>query len=361
MALQFRFVYILILTFTISLAQEKKTKIAFEYYTHDFGTIKEEGGNVSYEFVFSNVGNFPLIIKDVQTACGCTVPNWSKEQILPRGSGKILVEFNPINKPGVFTKTLTVYSNSENETALLNITGKVMPKPRKPADDFPDFIGNIRMISRYMNFGEISTEKPITKDFWIYNQSDTNISIQKINYASSFMKVTMNDKTILPKSKTKVTVEYDPNLRKDFGYIHDKVELVTNDKINPIKTLFVAATISKFFPVLTDLEKQNAPKINTLKHVHDFGLVKQGEKQSTTFILKNEGRENLIIYKVKPSCGCTVAELDKKILAPNDEAKLHIIFDTAGKDGFQEKHINIYCNDPKSFNLVLTLKAKITK
>jgi hypothetical protein len=56
-----------------------------------------------------------------------------------------------------------------------------------------------------------------------------------------------------------------------------------------------------------------------------------------------------------------VAELDKKILAPNEEAKLHIIFDTAGKDGLQEKHINIYCNDPKNFNLVLTLKAKITK
>ena len=340
----------------------KSTTISFEYYTHDFGTIKEDGGIVSYEFEFRNAGNNALTIKNVQAGCGCTVPQWPKDPIAPGGTGKITVEFNPVNKPGTFNKTLTVFSNSTTEATILSVQGKVIPRPRKPADDYPDLLGSFRMVSRYLNFGDVTTEKPVKKEYTIYNQSDTAVVIQKLFYNQDFMKVSIDPMTIAPKSKSKVHIEYDPNKRNDFGYVHDRIELLTNDSKMAIKNIYVAATISKYFPqTYTAEERAKLPKIKFDKTVHDFGTIKPGEKVNTIFIIKNEGGDNLNIYKVKPSCGCTIGELDKKVLKPGEETKLHITFDTAGKEGIQEKHINIYCNDPANFNMVLTIKAKIAK
>ncbi|MFV0266549.1 MAG: DUF1573 domain-containing protein [Draconibacterium sp.] len=61
--------------------------IVFENTVHDFGEL-ELNGNGSCSFVFSNPGNAPLLIQQVKTSCGCTVPEWPARPIKP-GSGEI--------------------------------------------------------------------------------------------------------------------------------------------------------------------------------------------------------------------------------------------------------------------------------
>lgn len=342
-------------------AQEKRTTISFEYFAHDFGTIKEDGGTVNYEFNFTNTGNLPLIIKKVDAACGCTVPEWPKEAIAPGEKGVIKVEFNPFNKPGPFNKSLSVHSNASNETVMLNVSGKVTPKPRRPADDYPDLIGNFRMVSRYMNLGDITTEKNVAKSYSIYNQADTVVNIEKLSYNNSFMKVTIEPMALLPRAKATVTVEFDPAKRNDYGYVQDRIELITNDKLQDTKSIYVTSNITKYFPPIRPEDTKSLSIIKLDKTVHDFGDIKQGDKVTAVFTITNIGGDNLIIYKVKPSCGCTLSELEKKVLLPGESGKLTLTFDSAGKDGIQEKHINLYCSDPKNFNPVITIKAKIKK
>lgn len=344
-----------------AVSQNKNTSLSFEYYTHDFGTLKEDGPIVNYQFEFTNVGNLPLTIKTVQAACGCTVPHWTKEPIAPGNKGVISVDFDPMNRPGQFTKTLTVFSNSYQDGTILTLQGKVLPKPRKPHDDFPDKLGNIRMISRYMHLGEISNADWQRKTFEIYNHADTTVSINKINFNTAYLNVKIDSANIKPLKKAKIIIEYSPKWKNDFGYVQDKIELITTDKIEPIKALYISANISMSFKDLTKEQLFNAPKIVFDKELHDFGTVKQNEKVTTIFIIRNNGKEDLQILKIKPSCGCTVTEIDKKILKNGESAKLNITFDTSGKEGVQDKHINIYSNDPKSFISVITLRAKIVK
>jgi len=354
-------IFSLLLLFYPTLGQEKKTSVSFNYFTHDFGTIKEEGGIVDYEFEFSNIGNAQLFIKNVQAACGCTVPEWPKEGIGPGSKGKIKVEFNPANKPGPFNKSLTVFTNAVNESVILNVTGKVIPKPRKPADDYPDLIGSFRMVSRYMNMGDISTEKTVNKSFTLYNQSDTTVTLQPIHHNYSFLKISIEPAVMLPKSKGKISIEYDPAKKNDFGYVQDKIELTTTDLVQPTKSIYVTGTIAKYFPAYTELDLRTQPKLKLDNMSYDFGLIKQGDKVTTAFNIANSGAGQLIIYKVKPSCGCTVTNLDKKTLASGEVGKLTITFDSQGKEGVQDKHINLYTNDPTNANPVITLKAKIQK
>ena len=102
--------------------------MSFKTTLHDYGEIYQ-GSNGSYNFVFTNTGNEPLILSKPRSSCGCTVPSWPKEPILPGEESKIKVTYNT-SKVGAFNKSVTVYSNARNKkTIVLRIKGKVVPKP----------------------------------------------------------------------------------------------------------------------------------------------------------------------------------------------------------------------------------------
>ena len=106
--------------------EEKKLSnavIKFDSLEHDYGTIKN-GANGVYEFKFTNEGTDPLIISNAHGSCGCTVPEWPKEPILPGKANKIKVSYDT-KRTGPFTKTVTLNSNAKNETVVLTIKGTI--------------------------------------------------------------------------------------------------------------------------------------------------------------------------------------------------------------------------------------------
>ena len=117
-------------------AMSQKAVISFQEKEHDFGKINEKDGSVTYVFQFTNKGDAPLVVNRVQASCGCTTPVWTKEPISAGKTGAITVTYNTAGRPGVFTKTITVYTNDTQEQAVLIIRGEVIPiqKPTAPAE-----------------------------------------------------------------------------------------------------------------------------------------------------------------------------------------------------------------------------------
>lgn len=115
-------------------------KISFGNTTHDYGDIYVDGDG-SFAFEFTNTGNEPLILSKPRSSCGCTVPSWPKEPILPGESNEIKVTYNT-HKVGPFNKTVTVYSNAvDNKTVVLRIQGKVVAKPGETLPEKENTIG----------------------------------------------------------------------------------------------------------------------------------------------------------------------------------------------------------------------------
>ncbi len=104
-------------------ADDTAPVITFEKTTHDYGTIKK-GADGTYEFVFKNTGKEPLILSKPRSNCGCTVPDWPQEPIMPGQSNKIKVTYNT-NLIGVFNKQVTIISNASNSPVVLQIKGTV--------------------------------------------------------------------------------------------------------------------------------------------------------------------------------------------------------------------------------------------
>ena len=105
-------------------AQEKIAKIEFKTDVIDYGTI-EKGANGIRTFEFTNTGEAPLIITKVKSTCGCTVPSWPKDPIMPGKSGEIKVKYDT-NRVSPIRKTITVTSNAETPNVALKIKGLVV-------------------------------------------------------------------------------------------------------------------------------------------------------------------------------------------------------------------------------------------
>ena len=99
-------------------------EIVFDKTVHDYGTVAYKGDG-KCEFKFTNTGKEPLILTNVRSSCGCTVPKWPREPILPGQSEVINVEYKT-NRIGRINKTITVKSNAQTSSVVLRIKGQVL-------------------------------------------------------------------------------------------------------------------------------------------------------------------------------------------------------------------------------------------
>ena len=101
--------------------------IVFDKKEHDFGEIVK-GTPVTTTFSFKNTGEAPLVITDISTSCGCTVPSdWTREPIAVGESGKFTVKYNGSGQNAI-TKAITVTANTEKSKEIVKIKAFVKPK-----------------------------------------------------------------------------------------------------------------------------------------------------------------------------------------------------------------------------------------
>ncbi|MEI6122208.1 MAG: DUF1573 domain-containing protein [Bacteroidota bacterium] len=340
---------------------QKKAVLKFEKLENDFGTIKEEAGKVKCRFTFRNDGNDTLKILSVKPGCGCITSEWTKTGVLPKKTGYIDAEFDPTQRPGVFSKGITITSNDVAQSVVtLTIKGNVTPKPKAVTDLYPITIGNLRMVTSQFNFSNAKNTEVRSDTLKIYNSwnKPMNIGFKDLQ---TYMTAKAVPEVLKPSTAGLIIITYDVSKRNDYGYIYDRMLLQTNDSLQPDKNLNISMNIVEDFSKLTPQQLADAPKIKFESPSFDFGTAKQGDKVECTFTFTNEGKSDLTIRKVKASCGCTATNPEKTLLKPGESSKINATFNTAGKEGKQYKNITVTCNDPANSSVMLTIQGTVEK
>ena len=112
----------LLVVFFISFSTSAQ-EFKFEKETIDYGKISK-GSNGERVFIFTNTGTQPLIIKNIQSSCGCTVPKKPEKPIMPGEKGEIKVSYDT-KRVGGFSKAITIFSNAKNVRKVIKIKGFV--------------------------------------------------------------------------------------------------------------------------------------------------------------------------------------------------------------------------------------------
>jgi len=346
-------------------AQTKSPQISWDKTTHNFGVFKEEDGMQTAIFEFTNVGEEPLILNNVKASCGCTATDYTKEPVAKGKKGFVKASYNPQNRPGKFSKSITVTSNSESPTTVLTISGEVTPREKSVEDYYPKDFSGLRLRSAHLALNNVFNTETKTDTIGVVNMTDAPMKVTFQN-VPKHIKVWMEPETLAAKKPNEkmgqtglIHISYDGKQKNDWGFLQDRISVVVNDSVNSKNKITVSATIVEDFSHLTEAERANAPKIVFSQTEYDFGTIKQGDKVTYEYKFKNEGKSDLIIRKVKATCGCTVPNPEKMVIKPGEESFIKATFNSAGKKGHQSKPITITTNDPNNSSSVVKIVGNI--
>ena len=341
-------------------SQANKPVATFDEKVFDFGEIKEDGGKVTHSFNFKNTGDQPLIIHNVRASCGCTSPEWTRQPVQSGKTGFVKATFDPRNRPGNFNKSIMVYTNGQESTIVLRITGKVLPREKTIEDIYPREMGALRLKSSHLSFTRIDPQAVKTEELELINTSDEAVKIE-FESVPRHITLKMEPETVKAGQKGKIIATYDASAKNDWGFVVDQVYLKMNGELNRQNRLSISATIEEDYSKWSEEQMANAPVIEIDNRVFDFGEIKQGEKVSHDFVVTNKGKSNLILRKVRASCGCTAIQPAKTVIGPGESTKIVAEYNSRGMSGRQNKSVTIYSNDPKRSTLLLRLSGTVVK
>ncbi|MBN1820308.1 MAG: DUF1573 domain-containing protein [Prolixibacteraceae bacterium] len=354
---RFILVAVLILSVTVLNAQQKP-KIVFQDLNHDFGTFKEEDGPQTTSFEFTNSGDVPLVLNSVRASCGCTTPKWTREPVAPGQKGTIQVSYNPQNRPGKFTKSVTVQSNAETPVVNLTISGVVEQREKTIAELYPRLLDKLRVRTNTISIGRITSNESKTGTLELVNDTDEPVTVG-FKSVPPHIVATIKPEVIPPKGKAEIKAKYDASQKEVFGYTSDRIYLIIDGDDNYRNAITLSATVEEDFSKLSPEDLANSPVATWDSESFDFGTIAQDDKVEHSFELKNNGKRDLIIRNVRSSCGCTAVTPAKKVIPAGDSVPIKVVFDSKGKRGRQSKTITVITNDPKNSTTTLRISSNV--
>lgn len=350
-AMKRKFACVVAFLLMTSLAMAQVGKLEFKETSFDFGNIPEAGGDVTHTFEFTNTGDAPVIIQGVSTSCGCTASDWTREPILPGKKGIVSAKYSPMGRPNSFTKTLTVRSNGEPQSAVLIIRGFVTPRERTPEEIYRQRYGDLGLKASYIQVGNVAFNKTTTHEVEVYNFGDSKAKLS-FSGLPNYISIKPAKPVIKEKSKGSFTVQFDGKRDTSWGFTTTRLQLHYGE-YNPELTL--AYSRVEDFSSLTPTERANGPRIGVDRQRVSYDTVNIGEKAKVQFTLRNIGKIPLTIRRIKSSCSCITTLSSGNEIQPGGSVTLDAEFNTTGYRGHQSKQITVITNDPTNATVVLEM------
>jgi len=326
---------------------------------HDFGQFKEEAGRQTYNFAVRNTGDAPLVIQNITASCGCTTPDWTKSPIPPKGTGMITAIYDPANRPGVFNKTLTVYTNAKPEVIVLVIKGEVIPREKTVEELFIWPVDSVRFESNHLAFTKMAKNEVRTRTMGVINTSKATKTLE-FEGMPEHLSLKANPAELKPGQKGIIEGVWDANKDTRYGTQTDMVRVKINGKLQENAYFVTSATLIEDFSKLSKAELENAPIFRIEKNSVDIGTMDPQTTKEVVFNFTNGGRRDLIIRYIRPTCGCTaIQQGGPSNIRPGESGTIRATFNSGSYKGKVVKVIYVYTNDPENSEVALTFNAEV--
>ncbi len=349
--------FIALLIFTLDAFGQSGLK--FSDLVWDFGSINEEEGIQSHRFEFLNEGEYPEVLVEVTSTCGCTKPKFSRKPILPGEKSAIEVQFQPAGQRGAIDRVLTVFGDRREIVARLHVKGYVEPRVRSVEERFPIEVGEgLRLTNNFLSFGNLKHGefRPIELKMVNTSQRDHHIRIEACE--SSGLLFVEHPEVIRAGEEAVWVVRY--ALAADsrrYGTLRDTYYIEVDGKRQ--RTRFGAQATAIDNPTQQLLEAPPAGRL--VNHTIRLGDLHEGEAADGLFTIRNEGKSPLIIRAVELPEGVSFASLRPGDRIPQgEERQFELRFESNGSEyGIRVERLQIVTNDPQHPLLQLRIVANI--
>lgn len=342
----FRLISLTICLLYISTANSQE--LSFESLTYDFGTIAEDGGTVTTIFHYKNIGTNPSVIVTAVSSCGCTTPIYSKMPIAPGDSSTVEVTYDPMDRPGKFSRTIQVILAPHNKKYVLTITGDVTPREKSVEENYPfDMGGGLRLSANYFPLSFIEQGKRVESQVKYANTSKRAITVTlRPETQSGELKVDLKQ-NIAAGEQGSFSIAYDLSGQKNiYGVLNDKYYVDVNGKESKYKLMINGHAVDSF-----SAEQRNLPAICTIgpRTINIGNMTKGRSSSKESFVIDNPGLSDLVIREVSLGDGVHSSIKKEDIIKSAEQLKVYLWVDSRQIDhGSFSRYITLTVNDPES-------------
>lgn len=278
--------------------------LQFDEVEWNFGRIDEQEGEVSHTFRYRNISDRFVAIERVYSSCGCTTGEYSRRPLKPGGEQTFTVVFDPEGRSGKVEKSITIVYDQGRGRTTLNIKGRVRPRPRSVADEFPyDLGGGLRSDADYRAFGNVAQGTTRSMTFALLNNSaePMTIGVEWLQ-CSGLLELNLPEE-LAPTERALVTMTYVPSRVEGgrYGLVRDSFRIVAGG-VATERVINTSCVGVDYFEGVDD----DAPRAKIEPVYHDFGTAPRGAIESVEVKVSNLGREPLVIRAIELREGTTI-------------------------------------------------------
>lgn len=298
--------------------------LKFEETEHSFGLVAENKGPVSHDFIFKNVGSAPLVISNVTTDCGCTTPFYPKQPIRAGEKGKVTISYDPSNRPGVFFKSIRVYTNAQVKPYLIKIHGNVIT-PGVENDKVYDYsIGKLQLNNRLLEFPILSPTRNTALRMVLYNSYKHPVTVRVVSPNAILVPQTKELKMSANEPKELILAsEVKKGVKQQIYNLPLSVVVMKDNKVIDKGTVTILMPVTAQF---TENEQLSGGRLQ-LDTQFDLGKAHRNKVLKGSIKVKNIGKGPLRFVDTYVPEACITLTFHKRVLAPNEESTIGYTID----------------------------------
>ncbi|OKL38583.1 DUF1573 domain-containing protein [Pontibacter flavimaris] len=210
------------------------------------------------------------------------------------------------------------------------------------------------------DFGIIAEGTQATHVFKVRNEGNEPVVLPSVQASCGCTTPTWTKKPIMPGDTGTITAVYNSAGRP--GPFHKSITVYSNNSVQPQHVLYIKGEVGPkdLISELTPERKALSPRLAIGSTSYSFGKLEKGQKAIARFLIRNTGRQPLVIQGVKSACNCVIYRTSKSEIKPGEVATLELRYNAAML-GEQNEVVTVLSNDLIMPNLRLTLKAKVVE
>lgn len=314
------------LALTAAMAAANGPAVEWLSTTHNFGAFDEDMGPVSCRFGYTNTGDEPLAVTAVHASCGCTTPRYDVEPLAPGDTAYITVTYDPTGRPGSFSKTVAVMTNTEPQRSRLVIKGVVIGAANSIRSRYPHNAGVMKMRENTLMAGEVVKGHLGRAMAEGYNRSTDSIA-PSVEGLPPYLSVSVIPPKAGPGEQVRFQFFLDSSKCPLYGLVSDSLTITPRPGDEPF-TLHLTAMIEQDFSRLSDKQRAEAPQIAIDNATADFGRIdRNGGMLSRSVKVANRGKRAMTIHRVYTADRGISVSVDRRKVKPGQEATVTVSVD----------------------------------
>ncbi|MCR4921698.1 MAG: DUF1573 domain-containing protein [Bacteroidaceae bacterium] len=279
-------------------------------------------------FGFANKGDEPLQIRSVQPSCGCLDVVWPSQPIAGGERGEIQVTYDA-RMMGTFYKDLLVATNASPEPVRLALQGCVVSEVRDYSAQYPVDLGNVRLDTNYVEFGDVSLGEHPCADLHLVNMENTAFR-PELMHLPAYIIPHYIPETIPAGQSGTIRLELASDKLPALGLHQTRIYLARylGDKVGEANEIQLSAVLLPDFSSLTPEERAQGPRLALLPAEADssgvaLSPVRKG-RQYAEVDIENRGESVLEIRQVQVFNEALSISLGNRTVKPGRRTKLKL-------------------------------------